>query len=109
LKNIQWCVHPSPKERRFISLLCRCNATNDAFQDFYLLPNVDRKEIEFRLKENGPWLNTGLRLTHLSELLPAVRSLGLVVNGNNLCNRGLRDRLFLAPSDCPGEEMAACG
>ncbi len=75
LKNIRWCVRPLARERRFMTLLCRCNATNDAFQDFYLMPDLDRPDKEFRIKEDDPWLKIGIHLTHFSELFAAAQSL----------------------------------
>ncbi len=50
-----------------MTLLCRCDAMGDAFQDLYLIPSVDKPGF-VRIKEDDSLLAKGKRLEHLSHL-----------------------------------------
>lgn len=58
----------SAKRRGFLTLLCRCNSTNTAIRDFYLLPTVSHLPICSLLKENDQRLAQGMRVGRLSRL-----------------------------------------
>jgi stress-induced morphogen len=63
----RWLVDPVQHERRLVTLLARLNVNKDAFQDFHILPNVDRRE-RFSITLKDAWLNRGERLVNLSML-----------------------------------------
>ena len=55
-----------------VTLLCRCNGTDDAFQDLYLV-NIEKRAV-LRIKENDPWLRSAKRLADLSKLQRVAKS-----------------------------------
>jgi len=67
LGGIRWVVQPVSTECHLITLLCRCNAENTSFKDFYVFPNIEDPGRR-RIKENDSWLMAGKRLKHLAEL-----------------------------------------
>lgn len=67
LGKLRWTVPALRAAGSNVTLLCRCNATGDAFQDFYLVPSVDRHTC-VRIKQNDTWLDRGKRLDNLSHL-----------------------------------------
>jgi hypothetical protein len=67
LGKIRWTVPTLRAAGSNVTLLCRCNAMGDAFQDLYLVPSVDQRTC-IRIKENDAWLDRGKRLDNLSRL-----------------------------------------
>jgi hypothetical protein len=67
LGKIRWTVPALRAAGSNVTLLCRCNAMGDAFQDLYLVPSVDRCTC-IRIRENDAWLDRGKRLDSLSHL-----------------------------------------
>ncbi len=67
LGKIRWTVPVLRAAGSNVTLLCRCNAMGDAFQDLYLVPSVDQRTC-VRIKENDAWLARGKRLDSLSHL-----------------------------------------
>jgi len=66
-----WLLDPSHDERRFVTLLARLNPTQPSFQDFHILPNIDRKR-RFAIRRDDEWLKQGQPLPRLSDLLDVV-------------------------------------
>ena len=64
--KIRWTLQPVPREREYITLLCRLNPGNNGFHSFYMFSGVDRAK-QCRLKKDDTWLTTGKRLLELSE------------------------------------------
>ena len=65
----RWGVKVNRFERDYPTLICRCAPSNSSFLDFYVVPKVDTPcTNRFLIKENDPWLKTGRRLSHLSQL-----------------------------------------
>jgi hypothetical protein len=69
--TIRWIVDPVRKERNFVTLLARLNVSKDAFQDFHILPNVDRRK-RFSIGSRDAWLNRGECLSDLSQFSEVV-------------------------------------
>ncbi len=67
LGNLRWNVPPLVAKQSDVTLLCRCNLTDDAFHDLYLVPNLGSPGV-VRVKEDDRWLERGERLTDLSKL-----------------------------------------
>jgi len=66
-----WLADPPRRERQFVTLLARLNATDARFYDFHVLPNIDyRKRFSIRLDDR--WLQRGQPLRSLSDLLRMV-------------------------------------
>jgi hypothetical protein len=57
-----------------MTLLAQLDETNAAFMAYYLMPNLDRNR-RFTIQKTGSWLDRGLRLSNLTELLAAARKL----------------------------------
>ena len=68
--TIRWLVDPVQHERKLVTLLARLNVNKDAFLDFYILPNVDRRK-RFSISLRDVWLNRAERLTSLSTFCEA--------------------------------------
>jgi hypothetical protein len=66
-----WLADPRRHERRLITFLARLNPTEPSFQDFHILPNIDRKK-RFSIRPNDEWLKRGEPLWKLSHLLDVV-------------------------------------
>ena len=64
--TIRWIVDPVRKERNFVTLLARLNVSKDAFQDFHILPNIDRRK-RFSIGLRDAWLDRGECLSELSQ------------------------------------------
>jgi DNA invertase Pin-like site-specific DNA recombinase len=64
--TIRWIVDPARKERNFVTLLARLNVSKDAFQDFHILPNIDRRK-RFSIGLRDAWLDRGECLSELSQ------------------------------------------
>src|SRR6266550_1825312 len=56
--TIRWIVDPVRNERKFVTLLARLNVSKDAFQDFHILPNIERRK-RFSIELHDAWLNRG--------------------------------------------------
>ena len=69
--TIRWQVDPIPDERSTVTLLARLNLDNTAFQDFHVLPSVDRPK-RFTIKLTDDWLKRGTPLTELSDFCSVV-------------------------------------
>jgi len=68
----RWRITPIAHEQQNITLLARLNPTNDAFQDFWVLPSLDCKP-NLHIGEYDVWLNRGRRLPDLSQLPQILR------------------------------------
>jgi hypothetical protein len=66
LGSLRWAVPRLYADPTQVTLLCRCNGTDDAFQDFYLA-NMEKRSV-LRIRENDAWLRGAKRLTDLSKL-----------------------------------------
>ena len=67
----RWRAYPIARERKFITLLARLDATNSSILDMFVFPNIDRDgRFEFRL--NHPWMNRGKQLGDLSQFCEIV-------------------------------------
>ena len=69
--TIRWVVDPIRNERKFVTLLARLNVSKDAFQDFHILPNIDRRK-RFSIDLRDAWLNRGECLSELSQFCEVV-------------------------------------
>ncbi len=63
---IRWQIDPVLHERRSVTLLARLDGENKSFQDFYVLPNVDRRK-RFLIELRDKWLERGEKLRRLSQ------------------------------------------
>jgi DNA invertase Pin-like site-specific DNA recombinase len=68
LGHMRWSVPVIAPECNYVTLLCLCNSENDAFEDFYLIPDVNRTGKWFRLKKRDKWLDRGKRILDFSKL-----------------------------------------
>jgi DNA invertase Pin-like site-specific DNA recombinase len=68
---VRWQIDPVRHESKFVTLLVRLDAKNQSFQDFHVLPRIDRPK-RFHLHMDDPWLRRGLILTDLSEFCRVV-------------------------------------
>jgi DNA invertase Pin-like site-specific DNA recombinase len=75
--HVLWRLRVYPHEQCFVTLICRCNANNTGFKDFYVLPHLDAPtrcrvknspKRQFHIREYDPLLKSGKRLTDLSKL-----------------------------------------
>ncbi|HET6145384.1 MAG TPA: recombinase family protein [Candidatus Acidoferrales bacterium] len=73
-QNLRWRVYSIQRERKFITLLVRLNASNTSILDMFVFPDTDRKD-RFEFRVNHPWLNRGKRLSRLSQLCEVVTQL----------------------------------
>ena len=71
---VRWIVDAHPIERRFVTLVARLTAENDAFLDFHLFPRIEHCH-RFRVSINDPWFARGRRVPDLSKLTEAVTRL----------------------------------
>lgn len=62
---IRWIVDPVKRERNLLTLLARLDTENRSFQDFYVLPSMDRRK-RFTITLKDEWLKRGKRLPSLS-------------------------------------------
>jgi DNA invertase Pin-like site-specific DNA recombinase len=69
--SLRWLIDPVQCERKFVTLLARLNANKDAFQDFHVLPNVNRRK-RFSIQLRDVWLHRGERLMSLWDLCQAI-------------------------------------
>jgi len=67
----RWLVDPIRNERNFVTLLARLNVSKDAFQDFHILPNIDRRK-RFSIGLHDAWLNRGKCLSELSQFCEVI-------------------------------------
>lgn len=67
LGKLRWMVPPLRASGSHVTLLCRCNAMGDEFQDLYLVRSVDQP-LRLRIKEDDAWLARGKKLSTLSHL-----------------------------------------
>jgi DNA invertase Pin-like site-specific DNA recombinase len=72
--STRWQVDPVKRECDHMTLLAQLDETNAAFMAYYLMPNLDRNR-RFTIQKTGSWLDRGLRLSNLTELLAAARKL----------------------------------
>lgn len=79
LGKLRWMVPPLRASGSHVTLLCRCNAMDDAFQDLYLVPSVDQPR-RLRIKKDDAWLDRGKKLNNLSHL----ERLALLVAGRSV-------------------------
>lgn len=56
------------RERDCVTLLCLCNSENDSFEEFYLVPDVNRTDKWFRIRKRDKWFDRGKRISDLSTL-----------------------------------------
>src|SRR2546428_13122933 len=54
----RWALDPIRKQRNFVTLLARLNVSKDAFQDFHILPNIDRRK-RFSIGLHEWWVHRG--------------------------------------------------
>lgn len=76
--NLRWYLIPFRNERENVTLVCRLNAQNTAFDSLFLFPRIDIQTYH-RLKENDSWWDGGEQLNDLSSfcaILNAVRYAG---------------------------------
>lgn len=62
-----WSLIPVPCESRFLTLVCRLNATNDGFHGFHLFRKLD-KDRAIKFTERYPWLSRSARVESLEQL-----------------------------------------
>jgi DNA invertase Pin-like site-specific DNA recombinase len=67
----RWIIDPVRRERKFVTLLARLDASNHSFLDFHIFPNIDRPK-RFQIPLNNSWLNRGKRLSALPQILELV-------------------------------------
>ena len=63
----RWRIPPLRGREGQVTLLCLCNQTNDAFQDFYLVPSADKGRCSV-VQRNNWQLRIGTRVRNLSRL-----------------------------------------
>ena len=65
----RWLVEPVRRERKFITLVARLDATNRSIIDFHVFRAIDRAK-PFQISDD--WLKGGKRLTDLSHFCEVV-------------------------------------
>ncbi len=70
----RWRVPPLRASGSHVTLLCRCNAMGNEFQDLYLVRSVDQP-CPVRIREDDQWLKRGKRIGDLSKLCRVADSL----------------------------------
>jgi DNA invertase Pin-like site-specific DNA recombinase len=68
---VRWCIDPVLHERKYMTLLARFNVQNDAFLDYHVFPNMDRKR-RFQICLRDAWLERGVALKHSSQFYETV-------------------------------------
>jgi DNA invertase Pin-like site-specific DNA recombinase len=63
----RWRIPPLREGQSQLTLLCLCNETNDAFQEFYLVPSVAKSSCSV-VKQDDKRLKLGTKITKLSQL-----------------------------------------
>jgi DNA invertase Pin-like site-specific DNA recombinase len=71
-ETVGWQIDPVWHERKYITLLARMNTQNQAFLDFYVLPDIERPG-RFQIRMTDSWLERGVRLEDLSAFHDRVR------------------------------------
>jgi len=74
-ETLRWQVDPVRHERKYVTLLARLDAENQALLDFYVLPDIDRPR-RFHIRHADTWLNRGLPLNDLSAFCTLVGQVG---------------------------------
>jgi hypothetical protein len=75
--EIRWKFRPGPvPERENMTLLCRVNPDDKGFHSFYIFRRVESSKTR-QLKEHDRWLETGERLSQLSDFYLAAKRLAL--------------------------------
>jgi DNA invertase Pin-like site-specific DNA recombinase len=77
----RWPIHPVWHERKFVTLLARLDANNQAVFDLHVFPNVDRRK-QFYISLNDDWLHRGKPLSQLSKLCEVADRVGLFRKGH---------------------------
>jgi hypothetical protein len=73
----RWKFRPGPvPERENMTLLCRVNPDDKGFHSFYIFRRVESSKTR-QLKEHDRWLETGERLSQLSDFYLAAKRLAL--------------------------------
>jgi DNA invertase Pin-like site-specific DNA recombinase len=67
LGKLRWRVPPLRSSGSHVTLLCRCNAMSNDFQDLYLVRSLDQPR-RVILRENDEWLKRGKRIADLSKV-----------------------------------------
>jgi hypothetical protein len=62
---VRWQIDPVRHECSHVTLLARLDEENRSFQDFHVLPEMDRLK-RFHIRLTDPWLSRGLPLNDLS-------------------------------------------
>src|SRR5579862_15345 len=68
----RWQISPVAHERRNVTLVVLLNVSNNAFNEMYVFPRMDRKR-RFRISTGNTWLQRGERLRDLEDFCEAVR------------------------------------
>ena len=71
-RGLRWLVNPIPRERRHVTLVALLNVDNDACQEVYVFPRMDRKK-RFHINTGNVWLKGGKRLSSLEDFREAVK------------------------------------
>jgi hypothetical protein len=64
----RWRIPPLRSGGSQVTLLCLCNETNDAFQEFYVVPSVATESRYSVVKRDHKRLQLGTKVTNLSQL-----------------------------------------
>lgn len=71
--NNRWKLALIAPEQGLVTLICRCTPSNEAIQDFHLVPTVKTRR-GLRLTPNDSWLKEGEKLPDLRSLLRLAQS-----------------------------------
>jgi hypothetical protein len=78
LGHRRWTLRTRSREAGLASIVCMCNKRMDSVEHIYLYSRIDKSKaykVEFRIKEDDPFLSFGTRLKDFNELYPALKRL----------------------------------
>jgi len=76
--SLRWIFNGVVARRRgLVTLLCRCNSTNERIRDYHVMPSVRHINITAALSEDDVRLKSGVRLRRLSDFRRVVHSIGV--------------------------------
>jgi DNA invertase Pin-like site-specific DNA recombinase len=69
---MRWRVIPIKAERKYVTVVCLLNSSNDGIRSFHVFPTMELRGFH-QFRENDSWLSKGTQLEHLSEFCEVVK------------------------------------
>jgi DNA invertase Pin-like site-specific DNA recombinase len=73
--KIRWFIFPPKSERKRITILALLNKDNSSVQELHIFPDTKIIGNKAPLRENNPWLQSGIRAQKLSDLLDVIQQM----------------------------------